>query len=425
MIVEILCIGEELLSGKTINSNSAYLSEKMENIGHEVLYHSVVGDNPKRIFECLDIALERADIILITGGLGPTDDDLTIETLAEYLGLTLIFHQSILDKIELIYKNTGRTATEMCKKQALIPQNATIISNNIGTAAGVLLEFKENKRLNKKYNSTKIIAAYPGVPYEMKDMWETQSEQFFKNKATNITIVKDLKFIGIPEAKLAEKVKDILQQENPTVAPYVSAGEVTLRIKSKAIYESEAQLLLNQTEEKILNKANEFYYGFNDNSLEEIIGNLLSKNNLTLSIAESCTGGLLSSKLTDVSGSSKYIFLNLVSYSNEAKKQMLGVKNETLEKYGAVSKETVTEMAQGIRKLANTDIGVAISGIAGPTGGTENKQVGLIYLAIEINNKIETYEIKISNKFNRIQIKERAAKQALNFLRKSILNYLG
>lgn len=421
MKVEILCIGDELLSGKTINSNAAYLSEKMELLGYNVFFHSVVGDLPDGIKKSFDIALNRADIILVTGGLGPTDDDLTIETIADYFGQTLVLDQSVIDKISLYYKQMGRQITEMSKKQAYRPNNATIINNTIGTAPGILLELNENKRTGEKYNSTKIIAAYPGVPYEMKEMWSSQSEQYFKLKSKTQTIVKDLKFIGIPEATLAEKVRDILGQNNPTVAPYVSAGEVILRIKSKADTKEKAKKLLLATENSILERVQEFYYGSDNETLEEIIGNLLIKHSLVVSVAESCTGGLISSKLTDISGSSKYIKMNIVTYSNEAKIKMLGVKEETLNKYGAVSKDTVKEMAEGIKNLSDSDIGLSISGIAGPLGGTADKPVGLAYIGIATHNKTETFELLIPSRFNRVQIKERATKHALNYLRKFIL----
>lgn len=421
MNVEILCIGDELLSGKTINSNATYLSEKMELLGYDVLYHSVVGDQPDRIKNSLDIALERADILLITGGLGPTDDDLTIETIADYFGQKLVFDQQVIDKITFYYNQMSRKISERSKKQAYRPEKATIINNNIGTAPGILLEFNENKKTKKKYNSNKIIAVYPGVPYEMKDMWISQSDIYFKQKSSIKTIVKDLKFIGIPESTLAEAVNDILSQSNPHVAPYVSVGEVILRIKSKASSQEEAERLLLLTETAIMERVSDYYYGSDNDSIQEIIGQLLTKNNLTLSVAESCTGGLISSKLTDISGSSSYIQMNMVTYSNEAKIKMLGVKEETINQFGPVSEKSATEMAEGIKLLSNSDIGLSITGFAGPTSDSVNKPVGLVYIGISGNNKTKIFKFQIPDRFNRVQIKERAAILALKALREFIL----
>lgn len=419
MIAEILCIGTELLLGEIVNTNASYISRKLAELGIDNYYQTTVGDNAVRINKALDIALQRSDIIIATGGLGTTDDDLTIETIASFFNEELILDNESLTSIENFFKKLNRPMPKPNIKQAYRPKSARVLPNPAGTAPGIIWEIPDYNKSGKK----KIILIFPGVPEELYSMWEETAGKYLEQYSTEVMLTRNLRFIGIAEALLAEKVKDLMNYSNPTVAPLVSKGESRLRIVAKAKNYETANALIDKTEKEILSRTHEYFYGYDDETLEQVVGKLLLEKGLSVSIAESCTGGLVSSRLTNISGSSGYTKLNFVTYSNEAKISALGVCEKILENYGAVSDKTATSMAEGARAVSKCDIGIGITGIAGPTGGTDKKPVGLIYIGICDKHCVEVHEIRISSHLSRTEIKYRASQHTLNFLRLFILSH--
>lgn len=417
MIAEVINIGSELLLGEIINTNAAFISTRLTNIGIDCYYQSTVGDNFDRIKSVLDIALTRSDILIITGGLGPTDDDITMQAVAEFFNANLILDQNTLEKIENFFKSLKREMHPANKKQALIPQGSIVIENPAGTAPGIVWEINNYGPDRIK----KVILIFPGVPHELEAMWENSAENYLKQYSKEILVTRNLKYFGIAEAELAEKVKDLMEKANPTVAPLVGAGEARLRIAAKAKNFEEANIMIDKVEKEILSRTKDYFYGYDGETLEQIVGELLIEKDLTVAVAESCTGGLISSKLTDISGSSAYTKLNFTTYSNEAKIKTLGVSDKIIENYGAVSDKTAISMAEGVRAVSNCDIGLGITGIAGPTGGTETKPVGLVYIGICDKHKIKVHEVRIPSYLSRKDIKYRASQHALNYLRMFIL----
>ncbi|MCX7748990.1 MAG: competence/damage-inducible protein A [Clostridia bacterium] len=393
MNAEILAVGTELLMGQIANTNAQYISARLSEVGVNVFYHSVVGDNSRRLKECLNIALERSDVIIMTGGLGPTRDDLTKETVSEIFNRKLELHKESLQKIEGFFERLNRPMTENNIKQAYFPQDAIIIENAKGTAPGCIIEDKN-----------KVVVMLPGPPSEMKPMFEDTLMPYFKEKSKYRIVSKYLRIFGVGESALEEKIMDLIEgQTNPTIAPYAKEGEVTLRITAKCEkYESPDEMMQPVIAE-IKKRIGHAVYSVEDKNLEEVVGELLISRNITISLAESCTGGLLSNKLTGIPGISKVFNRAVISYSNESKIENLGVKPETINKYGAVSKETAEEMALGIRNASKTDIGLSITGIAGPGGGSEEKPVGLVYLAISHSEGTECKEIKVWGDRNRVR----------------------
>ncbi len=406
MRAEILCVGTELLLGDTVNTNAAYISKKLSGLGIDCFQHSVVGDNDLRIKQSMKIALERTDILIITGGLGPTDDDITMQSVADFFDKKLVVHEESFKKIEKFFSSKNLKIPEKAKKQAAFPDGAKVIDNPLGTAPGIIWEIKD-----------KIIIVLPGVPEELYAIWEDSMEKYLGKYSEHVIEKRFLKFFSIPEGALGEKIKDLMALGNPTVATLVSDGYTNVRLAAKAKTKEEASALILDVEKEILNRIGDYFWGYDNDTLEKIVGKILLEKNLTVSTAESCTGGLVSSMLTDIPGSSAYIKLNSVTYSNESKIKQLGVNSDLIQKYGAVSEQVAGEMADGIRKVAGTDIGVGITGIAGPTGGTAEKPVGLVYIAISDKNKTESYKVNINPNFSRIIIKQRAAQYAINFLR--------
>jgi len=411
MISEIICVGTELLLGETANTNASYISQKLANIGIDCYYQTTVGDNFDRIKNVLDIALKRADIIIFTGGLGPTDDDITVQAIANYFHEELIVDTDTLDKLGLFFKNLNRHMPESNKKQALIPHGSVVISNPQGTAPGIIWEIPNYN------NSKKIIITFPGVTGELYAMWEETAEKYLKQYSEGVLLSRHLKFFGISEAALGEKVRDLLNSKNPTIAPLADKGEARLRIAAKAKNKKAANKIIDKMENEILSRLGEYFYGYGEQTLEEVVAEILLEKQLTVSIAESCTGGLLSSRLTDISGSSNYVKLNFVTYSNESKIEALGINRNIIENYGAVSDKTAISMAMGVRFLSKCDIGIGITGIAGPTGATETKPVGLVYIGLCDKFVYEVHEVRINSNLKRKDIKYLATQHALNYLR--------
>lgn len=409
MKAEILAVGTELLMGDTLNTNAQYISRKLAELGIGVYYQSVVGDNPERLKKAYEIAFDRADLVITTGGLGPTKDDLTKEIGAEYFNKELVLDQKSLDKIKEHLKYYNAELGEGNKKQAYFPANSIILENDHGTAPGCIIN--ENK---------KVLIMLPGPPREVVPMFESRVIPYLKQYQDGILVSKVLRICGIGESQMEERIEDIINsQTNPTIAPYAKEGEVTIRITAKANSKEEAENLIYPVEKKIYSRIGEYIYGYGNTSLEEEIAKMLIDKKLAISIAESCTGGLISSRLVNYPGISSVFMEGIVTYSNESKIKNLNVKKETLEKHGAVSEETAKEMAIGIANKANTNIGLSVTGIAGPDGGTEEKPVGLVYIGVYINGSINVKKFNLNGDRNRIR--NMAVIRALDFLRKEIL----
>lgn len=419
MSVEIICVGTELLLGETINTNASFISGKLADIGIDCYYQSTVGDNSSKIQEALGIALKRADIIIFTGGLGPTDDDITVQSIADFFNEELILDENSLRDIIDFFKSINKEMPKSNIKQACRPGQSEVIPNPKGTAPGFIWELEQMQYKGK------VILTFPGVPSELESMWEQTASKYLSKYSEGVILTKFIKYFGIAEAVLAQEVSDLMESSNPTVAPLVGIAEPRLRIAAKAKSTKEAKKLIETMQVKVLSRTGEYCYGFDQDTMESVVGKLLIDNKLTVAVAESCTGGLISSRLTDVSGSSAYIKINYVTYSNDAKIKYLGVNENIIKNYGAVSDKTALSMAIGVRGFAKADIGLAISGIAGPTGGTEEKPVGLVYISVCDKYRQEVYEVRISPRLTRSEIKFRASQHALNYLRLFINKILG
>lgn len=423
---EILAIGTELLLGQIINSNAQFLSQELADIGVDCLWHSTVGDNKARIKDSLRFALDRTDIVITTGGLGPTADDLTIECIAEFFQRDLVFDETISRHIQTIFEKRGLKMPPTNDKQAKRPDGSDILPNPVGTAPGIIWKIGSEllqKTGIKDPQLERVILTFPGVPSEMVEMWRQTGRPYLERNYTGGIIWScDLKHYGIGESALAEQVADLLDLDNPTVAPLAGRGECRLRVTAKARTEEEARKMAEPVINEIKSRSGTLLYGTNNDSLETVVGRMLSQQGLTISFAESCTGGLASKRLTDIPGSSKYVKLNLVTYSNEAKSQILGVHDFILERKGAVSSECAHAMATGARRLAAADIGVGITGIAGPEGGTVEKPVGLVYLALVTEDFQTDKKLQFSPDLSRTEIRDRTASEALNMVRLFLLN---
>lgn len=410
MRAEIITVGTEILLGDIVNTNSQFLAKELANLGVEVYYQGTVGDNEDRLLESLEESLHRSDMVITTGGLGPTKDDLTKETAAKLFNQELVFHEESWREIEAYFNKLGKVPTENNKKQAYFPKEAIVLKNNNGTAPGAIL---------KKDNKTIIVL--PGPPREMKPMFEESVKPYLQYLTDDILVSKTLRFYGIGESSLENAIIDIInEQSNPTIAPYAKDTEVTLRITAKAISEEVAMDLINPVIDKIEDRVGQYIYSQGESTLEDTVAEMLVNKNLTISVAESCTGGMVSSNLINYPGISSVFMEGCITYSNEAKMKSLGVKKETLDKFGAVSEETAREMAEGIARRYNTNIGISTTGIAGPEGGTKEKPVGLVYFGIYINGKIIVKRYIFNG--SRQQVRLRATKTILNDLRLELIN---
>ena len=409
MNAEILAVGTELLMGQIANTNAQYISKRLPYAGIGVYYHSVVGDNPARLKECLENAMKRSDVIILTGGLGPTQDDLTKETVSAILGRQLVLHEESLQKMKDFFARMKRTMTENNVKQAYIPKDSIIIKNRNGTAPGSIIEA-----------DGKVVIMLPGPPSEMKPMFEETVMPYFQEKMDIKIESRFLRIFGIGESLMEDRIIDLIEkQTNPTIAPYAKEGEVTLRITAQCGKDEDATALMAPVLDEIKSRLGDYIYSFDGEDLDQVAASLLTKKNLTISLAESCTGGLLASKLAAIPGISSVFDRGVVSYSNQSKVDHLGVSPETLNSYGAVSRETALEMAQGIRKVSGTDIGLSITGIAGPDGGTEEKPVGLVYIAIADKAGVLCKELRLWGERNRIR--NVATLHALDIIRRNVL----
>ncbi|MGI6086011.1 MAG: competence/damage-inducible protein A, partial [Acetivibrionales bacterium] len=382
MIAEILAVGTELLIGQIANTNAQYLTKRLNDVGVSVYYHSVVGDNPTRLKECASLALSRADVLITTGGLGPTKDDITKETIAEVLGMKLVRHEETFQNIRCFFERVHRNMMENNIKQADIPEGCTIIPNNNGTAPGCLIE-----------RDGKTIIMLPGPPKEMIPMFEETVYPYFEKKTGQIIGSKMLKVFGIGESEMEMKILDIIEaQSNPTIAPYVNMGEIVIRVTARCKDLEEATEMINPVVDKIKERLGSSLYAFNGETLEETVAQLLIEKNISISTAESCTGGKLASILVNNPGISKVFENGFITYSNQSKIDVLGVAPDIIDTYGAVSRETAVEMVKGLVRKTGTRAGVSITGIAGPDGGTPAKPVGTIFVAVSLDGEVYSIE---------------------------------
>ena len=404
----LISIGTELLFGQITNTNTIYLSQRLNALGINVYYHFTVGDNHRRLEEILHYAMQNVDLVITTGGLGPTQDDLTRETIAQAMGKKLVMHAPSMERLESFFKDLNRSMCENNKKQAYLPEGSIVLQNNNGTAPGFIIE-----------DNGKVIVSLPGPPKEMMGMFTESVVNFLKEKSKATIHSKVLRFFGIGESTLETELLDMIsKQENPTIAPYAKEGEVSLRVTAKAENEAKAMVLIEPIIEKIRSRVGEYLYSDQDEELVEVVAKLLMKKQLTVSFAESCTGGLLAGKLTAIPGISKCFLTGYIPYSNEGKNEMLGVKKATLEKYGAVSEETAIEMVRGLRKKTNSDICVSITGIAGPDGGTEDKPVGLVYIGVLYKEQLTVHQLNTFG--DRERIRNYTVLSAMNVIRNVI-----
>lgn len=410
MKAEIIAVGTEILLGDILNTNAQYISKELANLGIDLYYQTVVGDNPKRLKDTIYNAFSRADIVITTGGLGPTEDDLTKETGAEYFGKELILDEKALNRIKKFFEKTNRVMTENNIKQAYVPEGSIVMYNDNGTAPGIIIE-----------ENNKIMILLPGPPKETVPMFEQQVRPFLISKQNYTLVSRVLRVADIGESMMETKVKDIIDgQVNPTIAPYAKDTESLLRITARGKNENEANNLIEPVAKKIYERLGNSIYAEGETSIEEVVSNMLIEKNFTISTAESCTGGLLAATFIKYPGISKAFKDGIVSYSNDAKINRLNVKRETIEKYGAVSPQTAIEMAEGVAKTSNTNIGISTTGVAGPGGGTKEKPVGLVYIGICINGQTQTKEFRFAG--NRERIRRKTVYSALNWLRLILLS---
>ena len=401
MNVELLSVGTELLLGEILNTNAKYLSQELSTLGACVYYQTTVGDNPERLKNAVKTAFGRADMVIATGGLGPTQDDITKEVISEFMGIPLEFDEESYTLMKEYFRKNRRVMPESNKKQAMMPKGSVILKNTCGTAPGCIME---------KDGKTAVIL--PGPPTEMRAMFENEVKKYLLGDEKIYT--KNLRIFGMGESMVAEKLDDMISKGGKvTVAPYAMTGEVRLRIAVKA-KEEEAKKIIDKTEEEIKRRLGDVVYSTKDKSLPETVVELLMEKGLTIASAESCTGGLFAKMITDVSGASSVLNESYVTYSPEAKMRILGVLEETITEYGIVSKETAIEMAEGVKKTAKASIGVSFTGYAGPDG----EDVGLVWMAVSYEGKTNAYELRING--DRERIRYVAALNAFDAVRRII-----
>lgn len=415
MITELVSVGTEILLGNIVNTNSAYLSEKCAQLGLSVYYQTVVGDNPKRMKEAISTALGRSDIVILTGGLGPTEDDLTKEITAEVMGFPLVEDPHSRELLEAYMKeyeknNSQRRITANNYKQAMVPKGALVLDNHNGTAPGLIME---------KDGKTAVLL--PGPPMEMKPMFEEGVFPYLRRLQPEMIISQMVKICSIGESQVADEIQDLIaMQDNPTIAPYAKTGEVHLRITAKGENEKECRKLIKPVVRELKSRFGKNIFAIDEQkTLEEAVVDMLRDQGLTLALAESCTGGEIASRIVSVPGASEVFGHGFVTYSNRAKRKFLGVKKTTLKLQGAVSEKCAKEMARGGCLAAKSDICLSVTGLAGPTVGTEETPVGTVFMGCCYNDKIIVREFHFTG--NREKIRQQAAAHALSFLRECML----
>lgn len=412
MTVELVCVGTEILLGNIVNTNAAYLAEQCAMLGLSCYHQSVVGDNEQRMEETIRRAVSRSDIVILSGGLGPTKDDLTKEVTARVFDMELLEDPHTRARIQEYFDQNHRgQITENNWKQAQVPEGAMVIDNYNGTAPGLILQ---------KDGKTAILL--PGPPNELKPMFERDIRPFLNRLEPEGIYSKMVKICGFGESKVESMITDIMEsQTNPTIAPYAKTGEVHLRITAKAINEETADEMMEPMMEELYRRfGSQIFTTEEAVTLEETIVELLKEKGKTVTTAESCTGGLVAGRLLNVPGASSVYMEGYITYSNEAKEKLLGVSHATLEQYGAVGKETACEMAEGAAKAAGADLAISVTGIAGPDGGTKEKPVGLVYVGCYADGEARAYEFHFTG--NRAKNRESTVAKALTILREALIN---
>ncbi len=410
MNAEIIAVGSELLLGQITNTNARYISSQLAELGINVYYHTVVGDNADRLKDSIQLAESRADLIIFSGGLGPTKDDLTKETIAHHLQTQLVMDDKAMISIEAFFKRINRPMTDNNKKQALVLENCQVLANHNGMAPGMFYS-----------NQKKIYILLPGPPKEMEPMFQLEAKPLLAKwlNQGEVIVSHVLRFYGIGEAELETKIHDLLDvQSNPTIAPLASDGEVMLRITAKTSTDQEAKALISQTEQLLMDRVGTYLYGYNDDSLASRTVEVLQKKNWTISAAESLTAGLFQSELAAIPGASSVLIGGMVTYSTESKITQLGVPQEIIEKHGVVSGECAVAMAMRVKEAFNTDIGVGLTGAAGPSS-LEGKPAGTVWIAIACPNGIvKSYELHLSDmrNTNRLRVVKRTCYEIIQQL---------
>jgi nicotinamide-nucleotide amidase len=409
MTIEILSVGTELLLGDIVNTNARFLARELAALGVVVRRQTVVGDNMERILSALETALSLADAVIATGGLGPTDDDITKEAAARFFGLRLLLDEDTLNSIKTYFEMIGATMTGNNVKQSLAPEGAVVLSNDKGVAPGLIIE-----------KDGKAIILLPGPPQEMEPMFTVRVAPYFREKSGLTFVSRTLRLCGIGESAAETAVGDLIKcQSNPTIAPYAKSGEMIFRLTARAGDASEAEILIKPAADEIYARLGAYIYGEGEAGLAETVVKLLSRAGVTVAVAESCTGGLLAAAITDISGASSILLEGAVVYSNGAKRRRLGVKAETIDTYGAVSEQTASEMARGVAESSAADMGVGITGVAGPTGETDEKPVGLVYVCLYFRGALSVVKLRLAG--DRARVRRAAVTAALNLIRKALL----
>lgn len=408
----LITIGDEILIGQTVNTNVSFIGEQLTNLQIDVIKSIVIGDDEETIMHEFNEAYKSSDLIIVTGGLGPTHDDVTKSCVAKFFKSDLIKNEDVLNDIKQLFKKRGREVTESNEQQALVPKIAEVIRNSRGTAPGMWIE-----------KSKKIFVVMPGVPYEMKEMIISSvvpKLDVILGERKEFTIIKNLMTTGIAESHLYEKLGNINELLNGSKLAFLpNQFGVKLRMTVKGSKEVDAQNKLSELEQRIRAIAGRYIYGKDDEKIEDVIGRLMVDRGIKIAVAESCTGGLISSRLTNVSGSSSYFDRGVVAYSNAAKVEILRVDEDLLQKYGAVSLEVARLMAEGVKAISGSDIGLSVTGIMGPTGATPNKPVGLVYVGICDDNLCTAKEFRFGD--DRLLNKDRTAQAALEMVRRNLL----
>ncbi len=414
MTVELISVGTELLMGNIMNTNAAYLAARCADLGGVCFFQTVVGDNPERLKNTLTLALSRSDVVLMTGGLGPTQDDLTKQTVAELFGRKLYRDEATCDALKAYFIRRNIACTENNFRQADIPEGAEILPNHNGTAPGIHI-----------FDECKHVFLMPGPPNEMKPMFEESVAPKLAWLSGEVIHSEMIKVCGVPESTAEMMLLDIIEnQTNPTIAPYAKVGEVHFRISAKAKTVEEAKELIAPVAEEVRKRFGSAVYATSEeDELEDTVIALCKEHGYQITAAESCTGGMISARLVNVSGASACFGRSYVTYANQAKEEELGVSKETLAQFGAVSEETAREMVLGAQKRSGADVAVAVTGIAGPTGGTPEKPVGLVYVAVAVKERIWVSKQRFGS--NRAKNRENTVTVALAMVRNCILEYDG
>ena len=410
MIAEIVSVGTELLMGQIVNTDAQFLARRLSALGITMYRQSTVGDNPGRVKEAVREALSRADLVITTGGLGPTEDDLTKEMVAEALGLPMVRHDAVVEGIRRYFESTGREMTPNNLRQADFPEGARLMPNRKGTAPGCIAE-KDGKR----------VAVLPGPPHELIDMYEQQLEPYLLSLSDQVIASRFLHIVGVGESIVETRLMDLFHWESPTLALYCAPGEVTARLTVRCGKDVDPAPLLEPLEKEIRARLGESVYAEGlDASMPKTVVEMLAARKETVSVAESLTGGMLASRLVDVPGASAVLGESYVTYANEAKERLLGVSGETLRAHGAVSEQCAREMAEGCRRASGADWALATTGIAGPDGGTPEKPVGTVYIACAGRQGVVVKALKLRG--DRTRVRSMTCLYAMDLLRVSMKN---